>query len=233
MTLIREMLSEPLLQVAVTLAVFRLSIKLYKRFHFFLFNPLILSTLIVMAIIKTFKIDYSTYNQGGQIITFFLGPATVALGVPLYKQLTTIKKNFRPIILGVAAGALTAVATTIGMAKILGVSQDVILSIAAKSTTMPIAIGITEKLGGNTSLTVFSVAVTGIFGGAVGAEIMKLGRVRDRVAKGIGIGTASHAGGTSRAVHMGEVEGSMSGAAIVLTGIVTAVTAPFLLKLMM
>lgn len=232
MTLIKEMLKEPVFQVALTLAVFVPVNRLYRKVHFFLFNPLILASVIVMLVIHFAGINYDTYNQGGRIITFFLGPATVALGVPLYKQIPVIRENFRPIMLGVFTGAVTAAFSTVYLAKLLGVSKYVITSIAAKSTTMPIAIGITEKLHGNTSVIVFAVAVTGIFGGAVGAEVMKLARVKSRVATGIGIGTASHAGGTSRAVQIGEVEGSMSGAAIVLTGIVTAVLAPFIVKLL-
>ncbi len=233
MSLIKEMLKEPLLQVALTLVIFSLTNRLYKKVHFFLFNPLILATLIVMGVISFFKIDYNTYNEGGKIITFFLGPATVALGVPLYKQVPVIKKNFRPIITGVITGATTAAVSTVGIAKLLGVSHPLIRSIAAKSTTMPIAIGVTEKLHGNSSIIVFCVAVTGIFGGAVGAEVMKMARVKNKVAVGVGIGTASHAGGTSRAVQIGEVEGSMSGAAIVLTGIATALIVPLVVKIML
>lgn len=195
-----------------------------------MFNPLILATVLVAIVFWLAGVDYETYNNGGRIITFFLGPATVALGVPLYRQLPVIKANIKPILLGVLTGSVTAVVTTLLIAKALGAGKYTLYSIAAKSATMPIALGITEKLGGNDKLIVFAVAVTGIFGGMVGPEVLKLFRVKNRIAVGIGIGTASHAGGTSRAIQVGEVEGSMSGAAIVLTGLVTALIAPVLVR---
>jgi predicted murein hydrolase (TIGR00659 family) len=225
-----ELLKQPVLQVTITLLLYALVNRLYRRIHFFLFNPLILATVLVVIVFWLAGIDYDTYNNGGRIITFFLGPATVALGVPLYKQLPVIKTNIRPILLGVLTGSVTALVTTLVIAKALGAGKYTLYSIAAKSATMPIALGITEKLGGNDKLIVFAVAVTGIFGGMVGPEVLKLFRVKNRIAVGIGIGTASHAGGTSRAIQVGEVEGSMSGAAIVLTGLVTALIAPVLVR---
>ena len=225
-----EILKHPVVQVTITLVLYALINRLYNKIHFFLFNPLILAAALVMGVYWLAGIDYETYNNGGRIITFFLGPATVALGVPLYRQLPVIRANMMPILLGVITGAITAVISTLLIARSLGAGRYTLYSLAAKSTTMPIALGITEKLGGNDKLIVFAVAVTGIFGGMVGPEVMKLFRIRSRIAVGIGIGTASHAGGTSRAILVGEVEGSMSGAAIVLTGLVTALLAPLLVK---
>lgn len=228
--MLTEIFKQPVLQVTVTLVLYALVNRLYRRIHFFLFNPLILAAALVVGVFWLAGIDYETYNNGGRIITFFLGPATVALGVPLYKQLPVIKANLKSILLGVITGSVTAVVTTVLIAKALGASKYTLYSLAAKSTTMPIALGITEKLGGNDKLIVFAVAVTGIFGGMVGPEVLKIFRIKSRIATGIGIGTASHAGGTSRAIQVGEVEGSMSGAAIVLTGLVTALIAPVLVR---
>ncbi len=228
--MLNSLLKEPLFQVTVTLVVYVLVNRLYRRFHIFLFNPLLLATVILIYILRYAGVDYETYSKGGNMITFLLGPATVALGVPLYKQVPAIKANLKSIITGVVTGSVTAIVSTVILARILGASRETLLSIAAKSTTMPIALGITEILGGNDKLIVLSVAVTGIFGGVIGAEVMRLAGVRSRIAVGIGIGTASHAGGTSRAVQLGETEGSMSGAAIVLTGLVTSLIAPYLVK---
>jgi len=225
-----ELLKQPLLQVTITLVLYALANRLYQRVPFFLFNPLILATVLVAGVFWTVGIDYETYNNGGRIITFFLGPATVALGVPLYKQLPVIKANLTSILVGIFTGSVTAIISTLLIARALGAGKYTLYSIAAKSATMPIALGITEKLGGNDKLIVFAVAVTGIFGGMVGPEVLKLFRVKSRIATGIGIGAASHAGGTSRAIQIGEVEGSMSGAAIVLTGLVTALIAPLLVR---
>ncbi len=228
--MLNSLLREPLFQITLTLVVYILVNRLYGRFRFFLFNPLILATAIVMYILWFAGIDYAVYAKGGDMITFLLGPATVALGVPLYKQLPNIRANLKSISVGVVTGSITAIVSTVFIAKALGAGKETLLSIAAKSTTMPIALGITGILGGNDKIIVMAVAVTGIFGGAIGAEVMKLAGIKSRIAVGIGIGTASHAGGTSRAVRIGETEGSMSGAAIVLTGLVTALLAPYIVK---
>ena len=228
--MLNTLLKEPLFQITVTLAAYALVNRLYKRWHFFLFNPLILATVVVIYILKYAQIDYEVYSKGGDMITFLLGPATVALGVPLYKQIPKIRANLKSITVGVLTGSITAITSTLFLAKALGAGRETLLSIAAKSTTMPIAIGITNVLGGNDKIIVLSVAITGIFGGAVGAEVMKLAKIKNRIAVGIGIGTASHAGGTSRAIQIGETEGSMSGAAIVLTGLTTALIAPYIVN---
>lgn len=228
--MLNSLLRDPVFQVSLTLVVYALTNRLYRRFHFFLFNPLLLASGIIMYILYITKVDYSVYAKGGDMFTFLLGPATVALGVPLYKQIPAIRANLRPILIGVTVGSVTAIASTVLLAKVLGASRETLLSLAAKSTTMPIALGITKTLGGNDKLIVLAVAVTGIFGGVIGAEVMKLAGVKSRVAVGIGIGTASHAGGTSRAIQIGETEGSMSGAAIVLTGLFTALIAPYLVN---
>jgi predicted murein hydrolase (TIGR00659 family) len=228
--MLKSLLSQPLFQITVTMIVYVFINRLYRRVHFFLFNPLLLGTAVIIYILQYTNVDYATYSKGGDMITFLLGPATVALGVPLYKQIPNIKAHFMSIILGVVTGATTALVSTVLIAKALGASRETLLSIAAKSTTMPIAIGITNIIGGNDKLIVLAVAVTGIFGGVIGAEVMKIARIRSRIAVGIGMGTASHAGGTARAIQMGETEGSMSGAAIVLTGLVTALIAPYLVK---
>lgn len=227
--MLNSLLKEPVFQIGITLVIYVFVNRLYQRFHFFLFNPLVLATAIMIYVLQYAKVDYSVYAKGGDMITFLLGPATVALGVPLYKQIPVIKANFRSIITGVLVGSVTAIVSSVLLAKTLGASKATLLSLTAKSTTMPIALGITKILGGNDNLIVLGVAVTGIFGGAIGAEVMKLAKVKSKIAVGIGIGTASHAGGTSRALQIGETEGSMSGAAIVLTGLTTALIAPYMI----
>jgi predicted murein hydrolase (TIGR00659 family) len=228
--MLNSLLKDPVFQITITLIVYALINRLYQKFHFFLLNPLLLAPIVMIYILHYAKIDFAVYAQGGDMITFLLGPATVALGVPLYKQIPLIKANFRPILIGVLVGSFTAIVSCVLLAKVLGAGRETLLSLAAKSTTMPIALGITEILGGNDNLIVLGVAVAGISGGVIGAEVMKIFRIKSRIAVGIGIGTASHAGGTARALQIGETEGSMSGAAIVLTGLVTAVMAPFLIK---
>lgn len=233
LTMLKTFLSDPAFQVSLTLVIYLLSYKLYQRFHIFIFNPLILASVVIIYLLTVTHTDYAVYSKGGDMFTFLLGPATVALAVPLYKQLPLIKANYKSIFSGVIAGSFTAILSSVLIAEALGASRETVLSLAAKSTTMPIALGITKILGGNDNFIVLAVAVTGIFGGAVGPEILKLAGVRSKIATGIGIGTASHAGGTSRALQLGETEGSMSGTAIVLTGLVTALLAPVLVKLIL
>ncbi len=230
--MLNSLLSENLFQITFTLVIYTVVNRLYKRIHFFLFNPLILAPAIMLFVLHYARVDYEVYAKGGDMIKFLLGPATVALGVPLYKQIPIIRSKLRPILTGVFVGSITAVVSTVFLAKALGANTDTLISIAAKSTTMPIALGITEMLGGNDKLIVLGVAVTGIFGGSIGPEVMRLVRVKSKIAIGVGIGTSSHAGGTSRALLLGETEGSMSGAAIVLTGLVTALIVPYLVKIL-
>lgn len=231
--MLNSLLKDPIFQIGFTVVIYALLDRLYQRINFFMLNPLLLATGIMIYLLHYADIDYSVYAKGGDMITFLLGPATVALGVPLYKQIPVIKSNFRPIITGVVAGSVTAVTSLVLLLKAFEVSRETILSLVAKSTTMPIALGITKILGGNDKFIVLGVAIAGISGGIIGGEVMKLARVKSKIAVGIGIGTASHAGGTSRALQIGEIEGSMSGAAIVLTGLTTALIAPYLVKFLM
>jgi len=225
--------NSPLLGVTLTVVTYLAAKGLYTKKHTIFLNPLILAPVIILALLDVTGIPYAAYVKGGDMVRFMVGPATVALAVPLYKQIPVLRKNLRSILSGVVAGAFTGVISTVLLIKALGGSSLVAVSLAAKSTTMPIALGITEKLNGIPGLIVFAVVVTGTFGGMVGPEWLKLLRVKSRVAAGVAIGTASHAGGTARAVQLGETEGSMSGTAIVLTGLVTALIAPWLVGLLL
>lgn len=220
----------PVFGITLTLVCFWLSRELYIRKPWSIFNPLLLAPGMIIAVLVTGGIPYADYLPGAKLITFFLGPATVALAVPMYKQMPAVKKHLWAILASIGAGSIVGVVSAVGIARAMGASSTVALSLAAKSTTAPIAAGITQNLGGNTALVVFAVAITGILGGVAGPEFLKLIRVRNRIATGLGIGAASHVGGTSRAVQLGETEGSMSGAAIALMGIATALAAPWLLK---
>ncbi|MDA8235575.1 MAG: LrgB family protein [Clostridia bacterium] len=220
--------SSPLFGVTLTVVTYLIAKELYTRKHIVFLNPLIFAPVIVLSLLYVMGIPYGDYAVGGDMVRFLIAPATVALAVPLYKQIPVLRKNLRAVLSGVLVGAFTGVISTVLVIKVLGGSKLVMISLAAKSVTMPIALGITEKLNGVAGLIVFAVAVTGIFGGLIGPEWLKFLRVKSRVATGLAIGTASHAGGTARAVQLGETEGSMSGTAIVLTGLVTALIAPWL-----
>ncbi len=220
----------PIFGVVLTLVCFWLAREIYLRLPWSLLNPLLLAPALIVLILLSAGLPYESYQPGSKLVTFFIGPATVALAVPLYKQLPILKKYFTQIMVSIALGSVTGVVSVVVLAKVLGASSKTALSLAAKSTTAPIAIGITQELGGSTALVIFGVVITGILGGIIGPEFLKLMGVKDRIAIGIGIGAASHVGGTSRAVQLGEIEGSMSGVAIALMGIATAIVAPWLLK---
>lgn len=219
--------------VALSLWAFILARRLHQRLPNPLLNPLLLAPLLVIVILVSLGIPYRQYNEGGSIVSFFLGPATVALAVPLYRQLPTIRRMWLPILVGATAGSAMGILSSIILVKWLGGTDQVLRSMISRSTTTPIAVGITASLGGLSPLTVVSVVVTGTFGGIIGPELLRLIGVKHPVAVGIAIGTASHAGGTSRAIRIGQVEGSMSGMAIVLTGLITALLVPIVVPLLL
>jgi predicted murein hydrolase (TIGR00659 family) len=217
--------------VALTLLVFALAQWLYGRTKFLLLNPVLVSIAVLIAWLKVFDIRYETYMSGGELISFFLSPAVVALAVPLYTRLPDIKAQRVSILLALVAGAVVGIVTASGLAALLGASHTLVITIAPKSATAPIALAITEKLGGLSALAAaFSVA-TGVLGGAIGLPFLKLLRIHSRRAIGLALGAASHAVGTARAMEEGETEGAFAGLALSLCGILTAVLTPLFIKL--
>lgn len=189
--------------------------------------------LVLMAFLTVSGIRYEDYFQGGRVISFFLGPSVVALGVPLYVQLEEIRKRGRAILVSMAVAAVVGVLSAAGTAALLGASAPVVASLAPKSVTTPIAMGIAEKIGGIPSLTAAIVIATGILGAVIGPGVLRLCGVRHPVAFGLAMGAASHGIGTARAVEEGEVQGAAGGLAICLNGIATALMTPLLMKLVL
>lgn len=219
--------------IFLTLLAFYAAQRLYWRFKYFWLNPVLLAILGLMAFLRLSGIRYEDYFQGGQIISFFLGPSVVALGVPLYLQIQEIRKRARAIGLSIVVAAVVGVVSAAGTAALLGASPPVVASIAPKSVTTPIAMGIAEKIGGIPPLTAAIVIATGILGAVVGPGVLRLCRVKNPVAFGLAMGAASHGIGTARAVEEGEAQGASGGLAICLNGIATAVVTPVLIKLLM
>ena len=206
--------------IFISLIAFEIGLFIYKKTKFPLFNPLLIATIIVIGFLKIFNIDFDTYNQGGQFINIFLGPATIVLAVPLYKNLNLLKKNFLPIISGIFVGTLVSVLSVIS------------ISFLSKSVTTPIGIEITNTLGGVTSITVLAIILSGIIGAIVGPTVFKILRINSPIARGISLGTASHAVGTSKALEIGEQEGAMSSLSIGVAGIITVFLAPLCYSLL-
>lgn len=227
-----EMLSESVyFGIAISLLFYWVALKISKKVKLTLCNPLLLSTIFVVIVLIVFDIDYDTYNYGAQYLTYFLTPATVCLAVPLYRQIEVLKKNVLAILLSIGAGCI-ANAVVIGVLTIgFQLSPELKAALIPKSLTTAIAIGVGEELGGITSVTIMSVVITGLLGATIASGLFKILKIEEPVAQGLACGTASHAIGTSKAIEFGEIQGAMSSLAIVVTGIITVIIAPIIMKL--
>lgn len=219
----------PLFGVGISILAYTLSSYIAKRVRIKILNPLLLTMIFIVSLLLLFNIDYDVYNKGGHLITFFLGPATVVLAVPLYKQIHLLKANFFPILIGVLSGSIAGILSIFVLGRILGLDLILISSLIPKSTTTPIAMEISTLLGGNSSLTVTFVVITGLSGYIIGEKVLEVFKIKDPIARGIALGTSAHALGTAKAMEMGEVEGAMSSLSIGLAGIVTVFLVPVLL----
>lgn len=218
--------------LAVTFTLFFFAKLLQKRTHILLLNPILITIAVLIVFLKTFNISYETYNEGGKLIEFWLKPAVVALGVPLYLQLETIKKQFIPILVSQFAGCVIGVVTVVWIAKLMGASHEVIFSLAPKSVTTPIAMEVTKSLGGIPSLTAAVVICVGLLGAILGFKVMQLMKVSSPIAQGLSIGTAAHAVGTSTAMEVGRKYGAYASLGLTLNGILTSILTPTILRLM-
>ncbi len=219
-------LNTPLFGLILTILSFEIGLFIFKKLKFPVLNPLLLGIIIAMSVISFFDIPLEYFRKGGDYITFLLAPATIALALPLYRQLEKLKKNLIPILIGSVVGAVTAIVSTITLGKILGIDKMLLVSFMPKSITTPIGIELSKLLGGIPAITIFSILVTGIAGNVFAPLVCRYFRIKHPVAKGIGIGISSHAVGTSKAIEMGEVEGAMSALSIVIAGIITFIIAP-------
>ena len=218
--------------LALTFIIYVASQLLQRRTGISMLNPILLSTVAIIVFLLVCDIDYDTYSKGGEFIDFWLKPAVVALGVPLYRQLESIKKQFLPILLAEVAGCIVGIASVVIVAQILGAPREVVMSLASKSVTTPIAIEVTQAIGGIPALTAAVVVCTGIFGGMTGFRMMKLSRVKSPIAQGLSMGTAAHAVGTSVAMETGYRYGAFSSLGLTINGLFTALLTPFILELL-
>lgn len=222
----KDIFATPLFGVLLSLAAFELGLLINRKTNIAFLNPILLAFVIIIFILKTFNISLEDYNKGGQIISFLLAPATVALAVPLYKNVALLKKNAIPIIVGIFAGCLVSVTSIILLSRVFGLDSILGLSLVAKSVTTPIGIEITRQLGGIPEITVAAIIITGNTGAIIAPAVFSALRIKDKVAIGVAIGTSAHALGTTKAIEMGEVEGAMSGLAIGVAGLTTVIISP-------
>lgn len=229
--MIGELIRTPAFGMTVTLVVFAGAKWLYRRSRVFLLHPVLVSIAVIILILSSSKISYADYMKGGAIIAFFLGPSVVALGLPLYDQLTRLRAEALSILTTIVfASAVGVLASTLPL-LLLGGPTRVMLSLAPKSITTPIAMAVSQELGGIPSLTAALVVLTGVVGAVVGPVVLRLVGITSGIAFGIAMGTASHGIGTARAIEQGELEGAASSLALCLNGIATAVIAPWIVRL--
>jgi len=227
-----EIINHPLFGIILTLISFEVGKRIYGKFRMAIFNPILIAVMFIVGLLLFFDISIESYEKGSDMLSFFLGPVTVILAVPLYKQLNLLRDNLFPILAGVTVGAATAIISVLVLGKLMGLEEVLLLSMAPKSITTPIGIELSKNIGGIQAITIVGIMVTGITGAVVAPVVCDVFRIKNKVARGIGIGVSSHAVGTSKAIEMGEVEGAMSGLAIGLTGIATIVVLPIILKVL-
>lgn len=207
--------------VVLTLICFQIGIWFKKKTGWAVATPLLTATIIIVAVLLLFDIPYESYKEGAKIINFFLTPATVCLAIPLYRQIELLKKYPKAIFGGIIAGVLTTMVSILVMSLAFGLNHQQYVTLLPKSITTAIGMGISEKMGGIVTITVVSISITGILGNVIAESFLKLLKIEEPIAKGLAIGTASHALGTTKAMEMGEIEGAMSSLSIVVTGVLT------------
>lgn len=210
---------------AISLIAYEAGLLLKRKFKMAIFNPLLIAIIAVIAVLCLLHIDYDTYNQSGQYISYLLTPATVCLAVPLYQQMELLKKNLKAVIIGIVSGVLASLVSVLILAKLFSLSHEQYVTLLPKSITTAIGMGVSEELGGIVTITVAVIIITGVLGNMLAETVIKLARIEEPIAKGLALGTSAHAIGTAKAMELGEIEGAMSSLAIAVAGLLTVVGA--------
>lgn len=224
--------TSPLMHLTLTLCAYAFGNYLFRKSgRKAIFNPVLIAVIIIVLILTLTHTNYETYFEGAQFVHFLLGPATVALAIPLYRQFDRVRKSWAAILVSLLAGSLTAALSAILIGWLFGANAGILASIAPKSATAPIAMGISEKIGGLPSLTAALVILTGVLGAVVGPWILDLTGIKRSSARGFAIGLASHGIGTARALQINELAGAFSALAMGLNGLATSLLVPLLFAL--
>lgn len=192
-----------------------------RKFKWALFNPLLISVVLIIILLKVFNIKYDTFLSGAKYLSYLLTPATVCLAIPLYEQIDKLKKDWKAVLAGIVSGVITSLVCVFVMALLFGLNHAEYVTLLPKSITTAIGIGVSEELGGHVTITVAVIIVTGILGNIIAAGVCKIFKITEPVAIGVSIGTAAHAVGTTKAMEMGEIQGAMSSLSIAVSGILT------------
>ncbi len=225
--------ASPLLWLTATLLAYQLAYLLHVRARFNpLVNPVAIAVALLVLILTVSGTTYQSYFDGAQFVHFLLGPATVALAIPLYQQIEKLRRNWLAFLVGALAGSTAAIITAMGVAALLGGSPQTILSLAPKSVTMAVAMGVSEKIGGLPSMTAVLVMATGILGATMARGILDLMRVNDAATRGFALGVTAHGIGTASAFQVSQEMGAFAGLAMGMSGLLVAVLLPLALKLL-
>lgn len=211
--------------IGATLIAYIIGLLLKRKFKLFIFNPLLVAIALCIALLAVTGIKYEDYNNGAQHISVLLTPATVCLAIPLYEQLQLLRKNYIAILIGIASGVLTSGVTIFLMSLLFNLNHTQYVTLFPKSITTAIGIGLSQELDGYIAITVAAIMITGLFGNIAGDMLCKILRIKNNVAQGIAVGTASHVMGTSRAMEMGAVQGAMSSLSVAVAGCMTVLSA--------
>ena len=216
--------------IILTIIAFELGVFINNKWRNPLLNPILIATILIIGFLSITGIKYETYKVGGDYISFFLGPVTVLLAVPLYKHIQALKKSWLPILAGIFVGSAVSIICVIACAKIFGISKTLMLSLIPKSITIPMGSVVSEQIGGLPSITIVAIVITGITGAVTAPLVCRFFRIKNPVAQGVAIGTSSHALGTTKAMEIGEVQGAMSSLSIGVAGVITVFVTPVMLK---
>lgn len=211
--------------VMISLASYGLGMWLRKKTGLSFMNPLLISIILVIAFLLLTGVSYKTYAEGANAISFLLTPATICLAVPLYQQFNLLKKNWKAVVAGVVSGVVSSLVCILLLALLFKFDHQTYVTFLPKSITTAIGMGVTEELGGYVSLAVIVIVITGVIGNVLAEWVLKLFRIEEPIAKGIAIGSSSHAVGTAKAMEIGQIEGAMSSLSIVVCGLLTVVGA--------
>ena len=217
--------SSTLFGTILSLGAYYAGLKLKQRFRLAIFNPLLISIVLVIAVLAVFDIDYAVYQSSARYLSWLLTPATVCLAIPLYQQLRLLRQNLKAILLGILAGVLASLCCVLVMSLLFGLDHAQYVTLLPKSVTTAIGMPLAERLGGYPAIAAAVIIVTGVLGNMFAEGFLKLIGVTERIAKGVAIGTSAHAIGTTRALEMGETEGAMSSLAIVVASLITVLIA--------
>ena len=211
--------------VFISMVAYFIGELLKKKFKLAIFNPLLIAIVIVIVALKLCNISYDTYYSSAKYLSYLLTPATVCLAIPLYEQFELLKNNWKAVMIGIFSGVIGSLSSVLALALIFSLSHEEYITLLPKSITTAIGMGISEELGGIVTITVAAIVITGIIGNMFAEGICKLCKIEHPIAKGLAIGTASHAMGTAKAMEIGEIEGAMSSLSIAVAGLMTVVGA--------